>query len=555
MRLECCTACGSLNLRENNTGASSNNLPPNALDDALMSPPGNTLAETMTMIEAELARLVDQRSRLSGLRQEIRSRLSPLRRVPSEVWSLIFTAHGHVCRAEPQPYLNRYFGMTVHFPLMLVCQKWHDLVISTPGIWAFIALDMGDASLPASTVQDAVDVHLLRSKQHPLDIVITAGISSRSAADVLKPYSPILERILGQSARIHSLSLDMSSCSFQVLPQHVGSFDQLASLSIRLCDHETDTTFWAQAVQAPLRSLALKRGTTPDGLVFPWDTIRSLETNNVELLLSRLNAREKSLTEVELDGPTYAFGLDRNKFEQVRNSNVRSLKVHCGNAYSDMLLCTVVLPDLEELAVLDCDHISWQEQIGPAVSRLLSSVTLQTLSLNVDLSNDAGLLTNIFQNSLPRLSTLHVKDFWTDGDMTPLTQEHESWFTFPLELLRHPYGKTTTLPALEVFTYRVFPERFSGVQSAGLPLGTLWEDVGFMKFLQELDHLLANRINCERRPGVTKLKSMVLHGGGRNLDDFPAFTRRIDEYHGFVFDFDETDEELQWRRKIMHACV
>lgn len=530
--MERCGACGSLKWDDKNA----------ELELANDTPRNNAqrqrdiqLSAAIDKADAELARLNALRHHLNALRKDHRSSLSPIRRVPTKIWSSIFDIQGQLRRADL--LLDSNERMSVHFSLMLVSRTWRDIVVSTPALWSFISLHMGRGffCLPVNVAQTQVNLRLSRSKQHLLDIVVVTAHSFNS--EDLVPYSAILERLLGDSRRINSLVLDMR-IPFPILPKLSTPFENLRSLNISgtgFCIGDSDEDFWNEITRAPINSLSLKTA-KPKHTEFAWTQIHELRTNDVALLMERLNAPEKSLRRVELIGHSES-GPDGQNIGRIQNSAVRSLHIHCPHSGSVLVLRNLEFPELQELSLEDCDHINWRENIGPNLFRFLSRTRIQSLTLNIDLSNEIGMLQDIF-GSLLHLRHLDVSDFWTDGDMTPLSEDHEHWFEFPLSILRS--SNEPLLPVLESFAYRVFPRRFTG---SFFSHSAFVRDLGFMQFLQEVDDLLNNRMNRSSKKSPIKLKRFTLKGGGRTLDDFPSFLRRIEKHkrNGLVFEFDETD--------------
>ncbi|KAJ6597563.1 hypothetical protein DFH09DRAFT_1399074 [Mycena vulgaris] len=547
MRLDPCAACQAPQWLDESHGAGNDieitsqvsNEAPSARNEPLLRNREAELAASIAIADAELARLQAVRCRLGASLDVVRSRLSAVRRVPAEIWSMIFEIYGLLLKPHLLP-LEMTQGMTAHVPLMLVCPQWRRIVVSTPSLWSFIALDMGTHQcLPVDVAQRNVDLRLLRSRSCLLDVVVDGGSS-----DAVVPYAPILERLLRESGRINSLVLDLGG-KLPVLPNLAMSFEQLGSLTIDgRWTGDLPETLWITLTRATLHSLSIQR-LNWDHIRFAWNWIHDLRTDCATQVMERVGDPACPLRELELAG--YYFEhfdsiLSRDGYDppDVRNSTLRSLKINCSHPGSDILLQRLQLPCLEELSLTNCDHIQWRERIGQDLPTFLSHANIQSLTLNIDLSDERGILQNILENSLPRLRSLHISDFWTNRDMTPISQEHEHWFEFPLDVIHHHSYSSVVLPELETITYRVFPARFRGMRSSFLS-SALCNDALFLDFLQKVDDLLKNRINS--RPSASKLKKLVLNGGGRSLDDFPSFIRAIDAYkrNGLIFEFDETD--------------
>ncbi|KAJ7457723.1 hypothetical protein FB451DRAFT_1372404 [Mycena latifolia] len=489
------------------------------------------LAAGIDAVDAELARLQAVRDHLSASRQALHSQLSIIPNVPREIWSMIFKIHGELCRAGLP--MRSSAGMAVHCPLMPVCREWRDIAVATPSLWSYIALHMGTPLkleiLPVDVAQSVVNLCLVRSRLHALDIVVSTGGADK---DIIQ-YSGILHQLLSESPRILSLVLDIPVL-FNVLNGLPGPFGQLRSLNltnIHWCIRDITDEFWRELTCAPIESLSLM-GSDPTRANFAWDKIQELRTDSVDLLMACLADPSCPLRVAELAGHSNAHC---TYVHPIRNLTVRSLRVNCNHQHSGSLFKLLQLPQLEELSILNCDHISWADDIGLNIAAFLSYANIKSLTLNVDLSRGERTMQELaLSPSLANLRTLHVEDFWTDRDMTPISQEHEHFYEFALHILA-PHGQGPILPALETFTYRVHPERFA---RGAFYHPALKGEVQLMEFLSEIDQFLTNRASA-----CCKLKKCVLKGGGRRPDVFPSFIRRVEEFqrNGMIFEFDERD--------------
>ncbi|KAJ7175010.1 hypothetical protein C8R43DRAFT_1201507 [Mycena crocata] len=543
MEIEHCITCGSLKWKDPEKQEAPDNVAKETRNptEKFLQRRERELSAALNTVDAELARFNSLRRSLETLREENLSSRSPIRRMPTELWSSIFTLYGQIQRSDPSLSMDINKRMSVHFPLMLVSTNWRKIVQSTPSVWSFIALLMGRdwQKLPVEVARTQVELRLARSGNHPLEVVITAsGLRSED----LPLYSDIVARLLGDSNRINSLVLNMH-VTFPVLPKLSGTFDYLTVLTISdsgFCISDSDTDFWNEITSASIAKLALE-GVKPQHAEFKWDKIHELRTDNVTLLLERLDV-SSTLRRVDLIGYRRIATAPQD-IRRVRNSTLRSLNINCCHSESVLLVRYQEFSALEDLSLTECDHLNWRENVGPALGAFVSHTRLQSLTVSIDLAKEGCILANVFK-SLVHLRTLNVSDFWTDADMTPISEGHEEHtYEFPLNIL-YTGDQRPVLPALEVFSYRVFPERFSdrsGVTdlSSWIISCPLRNDYEFISFSLQLDNLLHNRMNESR----TKLKKFTLLGGGRTLDDFPSFRRRMEKYEkdGLVMEFDEID--------------
>ncbi|KAJ7175191.1 hypothetical protein C8R43DRAFT_943458 [Mycena crocata] len=537
MHLQRCSQCTSLHWVNGSpeTHLSATPRPNEPLDisnNTLLRACDVELSGELPLVHEELARFHGVQREIAPEHQNLHAKLCMVNSVPGELWAEIFHIHGDICRASIAR-ADSEKRMAIHFPLMSVCRKWHD----TPAIWSFIALYMGTyPPLPVEAAEKVVDLHLSRSGQCLLDVVVTAHAPSSTE---IAPYSQILHRLLEESGRMWSLVLDIP-LTFPLLTKLDGPFDKLQSLTVSDTRWSVGTSpddFWRELHRAPIRSLAVE-DTLTEQIQFDWERINRLRTDRIELLMERLGDPAGVLCEVEFVGYSHTWDLDPSSFATVVNSRVRLLKIDCRQPYSDLLLQHGQLPILETLELAGCDHIQWRDSIGPHLHDFISVSQIQSLSLEVDFSGEVQMLHRVL-GALPRLRSLKVEDFWTDGDMTPISEDHEHWFAFPIRGI----CDQNVLPMLETFTYRVFPSRFCGAQS--LDSRSLQDNLLFMEFLRDLDDFLSNRIHREvaTTRAASPLKKIVLRGGGKSLADFPTFLQQIELYKkkGLVFDFDETD--------------
>ncbi|KAJ7288255.1 hypothetical protein C8J57DRAFT_510974 [Mycena rebaudengoi] len=126
------------------------------------------LREAIHSLDSKMACLMSQRLILES-RLETAVRLqSPVLRLPSELLSLIFII-GVLGDLEEESYESADDGNAIMLPtLMLVCRYWLDVAISTPVLWAKIAVSPHDSLERARR-------KISRSKSCPLDISINFG--------------------------------------------------------------------------------------------------------------------------------------------------------------------------------------------------------------------------------------------------------------------------------------------------------------------------------------------------------------------------------------------
>ncbi|KAK7024933.1 F-box domain-containing protein [Favolaschia claudopus] len=128
-------------------------------------------------LRAELDRLLEERTALDTEIRKHQGALSPLRHLPTEILSLIFTF-----AVLPQEPIRNYMGFplmdmkTGPWPLSAVCRRWRSITLSSPRLWAFLQLDFIDELPDApsmSRVVPMVEAHIARSQNTPLSFTFS----------------------------------------------------------------------------------------------------------------------------------------------------------------------------------------------------------------------------------------------------------------------------------------------------------------------------------------------------------------------------------------------
>ncbi|ESK87423.1 hypothetical protein Moror_11643 [Moniliophthora roreri MCA 2997] len=135
-------------------------------------------------LEATLAMLEAERSRLQGILAKYDIILHPIRHIPSEIMQKIFSSwidrpntmvlaeRGGVARPFPQTSLN---PSQVPWVLGHVCRSWRTLTLSTPNIWSSVSLEVrrqveDSNARHLSSHSLRLSLQLNRSQDHPLDV-------------------------------------------------------------------------------------------------------------------------------------------------------------------------------------------------------------------------------------------------------------------------------------------------------------------------------------------------------------------------------------------------
>ncbi|KAJ7314379.1 hypothetical protein DFH08DRAFT_895321, partial [Mycena albidolilacea] len=117
-------------------------------------------------LKAELAKLLEERDSLDAEVRKHEGALSPLRRMPVEIISLIFKFaapfRSYVMNVKEGPWV-----------LSAVCSRWRTIALSQPSLWnSFVLNFMDDSDSPGSAgrILPLVEAHLERSRKLPLAI-------------------------------------------------------------------------------------------------------------------------------------------------------------------------------------------------------------------------------------------------------------------------------------------------------------------------------------------------------------------------------------------------
>ncbi|KAJ8088632.1 hypothetical protein AAF712_007302 [Marasmius tenuissimus] len=169
-------------------------------------------------------RLEEGRARLHARIEQRRAVLSPVRRVPSEIWQMIFS---WVCLSEAYSltFRDKYAlsrnahsswsasirrPISIPYPCMLssICRAWRSIAHSTPALWCSICINLDGM---VSDLRPPLISVLERSSGRPLKISITT--LSKSGRDVFRDNGQASESFSPPQYNIlHLLLSEMSRC-------------------------------------------------------------------------------------------------------------------------------------------------------------------------------------------------------------------------------------------------------------------------------------------------------------------------------------------------------
>ncbi|KAK1232454.1 hypothetical protein PQX77_004431 [Marasmius sp. AFHP31] len=149
-----------------------------------------------------------------------RSLSSPIRRFSTEILRIIFAF------ACGENQLGGYFGWSSDaFSLASVCNRWRDIAVNSPDLWAEMAVDIGERAIPP------MQLCLARSGSHPLSIQVSGGIIELEEKPALVQN---FCRILAE----HSdrwRQLDLSEAEDTLIPYMANRLEQAPMLEAVIC--------------------------------------------------------------------------------------------------------------------------------------------------------------------------------------------------------------------------------------------------------------------------------------------------------------------------------
>ncbi|KAK7024947.1 F-box domain-containing protein [Favolaschia claudopus] len=133
------------------------------------------LDSKISLLKLELDKLLEERNALDLEIRKHEGAISPLRHLPPEILSLIFTYAVQPCKTL-KDRKNQYLldSESGPWPLGAVCARWRRIVLFQPTLWAFLPLyyenQVADSPSVLASVS-VVKVHLALSQNVPLKIV------------------------------------------------------------------------------------------------------------------------------------------------------------------------------------------------------------------------------------------------------------------------------------------------------------------------------------------------------------------------------------------------
>ncbi|KAJ7314384.1 hypothetical protein DFH08DRAFT_895330, partial [Mycena albidolilacea] len=181
-------------------------------------------------LKAELAKLLDERESLDAEVRKHEGALSPLRRMPVEIISLIFKFaapfRSYVMNVEEGPWV-----------LSAVCSWWRTIALSQPSLWnGFVLNFTDDPGSPGSArrILPLVEAHLERSQKLPL----TVTFSPFREIACTEAEQTLLNLLAAHCDRWETVELYGSTLLYDTLIGSIyGRLPILRKLDIRVCSH------------------------------------------------------------------------------------------------------------------------------------------------------------------------------------------------------------------------------------------------------------------------------------------------------------------------------
>ncbi|KAK7024921.1 F-box domain-containing protein [Favolaschia claudopus] len=159
------------------------------------------LDSKISLLKAELDKLLEERNALDVEIQKHEGAISPLRHLPTEILSIIFMyavqfsfTHQHSMDMKSGP-----------IPLSAVCSRWRRIALSQSSLWTFFPLNFEEAMpelVPVEETLSAVKIHVDRSRDAPLKLVFMPFYEHRitdleqQVLDLLTPHVARWEEVV-----------------------------------------------------------------------------------------------------------------------------------------------------------------------------------------------------------------------------------------------------------------------------------------------------------------------------------------------------------------------
>ncbi|KAK0206790.1 hypothetical protein DFS33DRAFT_1486350 [Desarmillaria ectypa] len=200
------------------------------------------LLAQVSMVDNKISVLERECERVSQAIREKKRLLSPVRRLPPEVLSLIFleTIVFPIKRtpsASESEWWDIELAESPMWSIEQVCRQWRMVSMSFPELWSYINITITDDNFKEDgyVYVRCLTHQFSRSRLCPLSLSIT-DISNQSSFDKLPP--PLVTLLLSVGSRVHELHLLLSAAIFSTVPAVRLALPSLKKLSLLSTDAE-----------------------------------------------------------------------------------------------------------------------------------------------------------------------------------------------------------------------------------------------------------------------------------------------------------------------------
>ncbi|KAJ6499315.1 hypothetical protein C8R45DRAFT_864802 [Mycena sanguinolenta] len=396
------------------------------------------LSAEIERLRTLIHRLIEKRDNLEGFIHAHEALISPVRRLPADIMSEIFTA----CI----PANRNAIMSAAEAPLLLcrVCQSWRSVALSTPRLWASLHIvahgNVREAG-PDSKLQKVIKaIHswLSRAGVLPLSISLVRSWTSKEV-----DFRPFLETLISYSSRWKRIRFELeTSSSFYPLvtlsPSDVPMLEIVSMDGFKTSDEETDDRMMSFLGSASLRTLFFRHmASSFFTFPLPWNQLRHLsledEINPPQLTLAQAlemlrqcpNLETCFLTLTGLDDTSLSTGGHHSvRMDRLRRLCISLMYVRRGASTTDFLNHLDV-PNLKSL------EYAAEDVAGFSFTSFLASLKcLECLRLRIENEDDSESVVGCLR-LVPTLQELTIcydtalgEDFWTS--MTPTADDEDS---------------------------------------------------------------------------------------------------------------------------------
>uniref|UniRef100_A0A0W0FLM7 F-box domain-containing protein n=1 Tax=Moniliophthora roreri TaxID=221103 RepID=A0A0W0FLM7_MONRR len=238
--------------------------------------------EEIARLQQVLESLQSKRRALSQRYRDRRSFISPMRRLPTELFLSIFE---NVCLPKRTNHHSLYIGDSIWIPaiaLSQVCSQWRDVIHNIPRLWSSISLDISSGPTYTRNIARLIQLYLRNSKGCPLRVSINGVIMEPYPKSLWDGHNlTALKSLMQQASRCEVLQLRLHTLDLAAIGPMAISFPHLRELRnfIRVPEDAPDNNswFWNALRNAPqLANLAMRTIPGQSLNVLPFNQISSL---------------------------------------------------------------------------------------------------------------------------------------------------------------------------------------------------------------------------------------------------------------------------------------